>query len=1078
MPFGYIPPADYLNLGGVIPDGVSLAVDDRGVLSVLTVPPSAASLELTDSITDLKHVSKISFTYMALGGTPTDALLQPVLATTVNPGIAQPDGNTCFVNEAGILSVFQASTQNRGIVQPDGTSITIDDDGTIHAVVPGLTVTDLISTNTGVTRIVVHAAHITGTSPSVSIFPDLATATTAGIVAPDEVTTYVDSLGRIGVFQATPSSRGIMRPDGTTATVDGMGTLSVPVGSTSNIGLLQPDGTSIHVTSGGVISASIPSALTVSGVSGSVAGVSSLHILAADVSGSSPNATVTPRLATPGSAGIVAPDNTTTSVDGAGHITALTATPSALGISRPDGSTLYVDGAGVLHVFQGNLLPPGSEGAIPVYKSTAWSLLLPGTKGYVVTSDGNDPYYDLARIAMAANGAAPTGTRHEVDLASASGNIVVGATDDGPSDAVHYDLDLSAAIKAILGTSTSTTIVSNANAVANSLWNGSGNNSPPSGWQNLTFDDSSWAPAIDFGAGTGNTPGSDDIWPTATPASASEQALTRQHFLLPAGSISSATILVFVDDYSLGVYINGTLLAGSIQSPGPIQGLLTLAVTPSLLTANGPNVIAVHGANYAGTAAHDANVSYTLTVNYAGKPAGAGTVTVERAGVFVGTEQAINFIPGPNVAITAVDTPGQNRVDVTISATAGGGGTGMATLYKVVVGALGQATISFPMIPAGYDSLKIIAQARGTNASVESVVLMQLNGDTGSNYDRIYVRGYNGNVSANEARGTTSAEVARISAANSTAGDASSFEVTLPNYTATTFRKDWYGLNHEQQDEASTDILWTGYGGQWRSKSAITAITLSLASGSFAAGSTFWLYGIAGTAGGASGVGNPGSMLAVEDTSGDTVTPASVILFSGATVSDAGNGQANVLIPQPVPFAFELTGGSTTIDFTGIPATARHLRIEGRVRDAVTSGSSGQQWSVVFNGIQTASYWADEVLSVEGDTVQRYSSGNALSEIILGGMESVGDGGLPTDSNVQHMVSFVIEIPYYALGRGYPSLHYRGAGASNTGQNAVQVDGGGQGSAFNNMVINRVTFLCAGGDSFHANSHITLYGYA
>lgn len=53
-------------------------------------------------------------------------------------------------------------------------------------------------------------------------------------------------------------------------------------------------------------------------------------------------------------------------------------------------------------------------------------------------------------------------------------------------------------------------------------------------------------------------------------------------------------------------------------------------------------------------------------------------VTVEKAGVTIGARRAINLVEGPNVTITAVDNPGSERVDVTVTSLGAGGGSTLA----------------------------------------------------------------------------------------------------------------------------------------------------------------------------------------------------------------------------------------------------------------------------------------------------------------------------------------------------------------------------------------------------------------
>lgn len=57
-------------------------------------------------------------------------------------------------------------------------------------------------------------------------------------------------------------------------------------------------------------------------------------------------------------------------------------------------------------------------------------------------------------------------------------------------------------------------------------------------------------------------------------------------------------------------------------------------------------------------------------------PAGVtpNTLGIDLSGTLVGTEPALNFIPGTGVSLTVTDNPGSNRVDATIAAVAGSGG--------------------------------------------------------------------------------------------------------------------------------------------------------------------------------------------------------------------------------------------------------------------------------------------------------------------------------------------------------------------------------------------------------------------
>lgn len=98
---GSIPIATMDDIGGIIPDGTSVVIDDDGMIhaEVAYIP----------------------------------------IATSESPGQVKPDGTTITVDSDGTIhstaSGYElpvATTESLGGVIPDGTSITIDEDGTIH----------------------------------------------------------------------------------------------------------------------------------------------------------------------------------------------------------------------------------------------------------------------------------------------------------------------------------------------------------------------------------------------------------------------------------------------------------------------------------------------------------------------------------------------------------------------------------------------------------------------------------------------------------------------------------------------------------------------------------------------------------------------------------------------------------------------------------------------------------------------------------------------------------------------------------------------------------------------------------
>ena len=148
------------------------------------------------------------------------------------------------------------------------------------------------------------------------------------------------------------------------------------------------------------------------------------------------------------------------------------------------------------------------------------------------------------------------------------------------------------------------------------------------------------------------------------------------------------------------------------------------------------------------------------------------------------------------------------------------------------------ATVTFSSISSSYTDIIVVVNAK---ASTVTNTYMQVgNGsiDSGSNYSRT---GLSGNGSA--ASSYRGSNQTFFYCNNNSAPDASNFNyvdtIHLMNYSNTSTYKTF--LNRANN---------AGYGveaqvGLWRSTSAINTILLGTASGTWAVGSTFTLYGIA-----------------------------------------------------------------------------------------------------------------------------------------------------------------------------------------------------------------------------------------
>lgn len=147
--------------------------------------------------------------------------------------------------------------------------------------------------------------------------------------------------------------------------------------------------------------------------------------------------------------------------------------------------------------------------------------------------------------------------------------------------------------------------------------------------------------------------------------------------------------------------------------------------------------------------------------------------------------------------------------------------------------------ITFGSIPQTYRDLVLIANWQ--NSGTASATRLRVNGDSGSNYNGVWVAG-NGSVVSGSGSSESNQTSARVGGA--LVGPANTFSNVLVfnflDYSAT----DKHKTILSRYGSASTEVQATA--SRWASTSAITSIFLfDVSSQTFAAGSTFALYGIA-----------------------------------------------------------------------------------------------------------------------------------------------------------------------------------------------------------------------------------------
>ena len=152
------------------------------------------------------------------------------------------------------------------------------------------------------------------------------------------------------------------------------------------------------------------------------------------------------------------------------------------------------------------------------------------------------------------------------------------------------------------------------------------------------------------------------------------------------------------------------------------------------------------------------------------------------------------------------------------------------------------ATVTFSSISGSYTDLILIISGRSTYAGSISDSRLKINSDTGTNYSNTSLYGDGSAAGSDRFSNSTFGSAGFwFPAANTTSGIYSATTVQFMNYSNTTTYKTWLVKNGNNSNLAGLPHFNVGL---WRSTSAITQLDISLATGSWASGSTFTLYGI------------------------------------------------------------------------------------------------------------------------------------------------------------------------------------------------------------------------------------------
>lgn len=173
-------------------------------------------------------------------------------------------------------------------------------------------------------------------------------------------------------------------------------------------------------------------------------------------------------------------------------------------------------------------------------------------------------------------------------------------------------------------------------------------------------------------------------------------------------------------------------------------------------------------------------------------------------------------------------------------------------LYDHTVPAGGETTVNTGTLSQAYRDLRVVIQGAGSTAATNVNLQMQVNGDTGNNYDSYGFQASQTSIgNLTESLAAAQAVIANIPASTAPASQAGAVAIIIPNYATATFLKMWRSQSATRLSTATGDTRTNDAAGNWRSTAAITSLLFKVATGDLAAGTTIRVYGEPVSAGGA-----------------------------------------------------------------------------------------------------------------------------------------------------------------------------------------------------------------------------------
>jgi hypothetical protein len=147
-------------------------------------------------------------------------------------------------------------------------------------------------------------------------------------------------------------------------------------------------------------------------------------------------------------------------------------------------------------------------------------------------------------------------------------------------------------------------------------------------------------------------------------------------------------------------------------------------------------------------------------------------------------------------------------------------------------------------IPGTSNHLRLVLSLRDTTSNTSNQAFMRLNNDSGANYYYEDFSAHLSSITASEVLANTWGRLGQCASANSSAGVFAAMTVDIPRYAATVNQKSWITDYFVQWSTSTNSSQRGGTGAQWLSTAAVTRIQVFPASLLWAAGSSFYLYGI------------------------------------------------------------------------------------------------------------------------------------------------------------------------------------------------------------------------------------------